>query len=87
MGDSARRTRIAVINDDTDFLRLMHDLLQDANGWSLHRVQIFIWTSILAVLFVVGVYRDLAMPQFSDTLLALMGISGGVYVGFKLPEV
>jgi hypothetical protein len=26
------------------------------------------------------------MPQFSDTLLALMGISAGTYVGFKIPE-
>ena len=29
MGDSARRARIAVINDDTDFLDLMRDLLQE----------------------------------------------------------
>ena len=29
MGDSARRARIAVIIDDTDFLDLMRDLLQD----------------------------------------------------------
>src|SRR3984893_3299693 len=28
MSDSARRARIAVINDDTDFLDLMRDLLQ-----------------------------------------------------------
>jgi hypothetical protein len=33
------------------------------------------------------VYRDLAMsPEFSTTLLALMGISSAGYIGFKLPE-
>jgi hypothetical protein len=26
------------------------------------------------------------MPQFNDTLLTLMGISGGTYIGFKFPE-
>jgi len=67
--------------------RVLVDLLHDGNGWSLHRVQVLTWTLVLATLFIVGVYRDLAMPQFSDTLLALMGVSGGVYVGFKLNEV
>jgi hypothetical protein len=27
-----------------------------------------------------------AMPTFDDTLLALIGISSGVYIGFKFPE-
>jgi hypothetical protein len=31
-------------------------------------------------------WRDLIMPQFSETLLALMGISAGTYIGFKIPE-
>jgi hypothetical protein len=26
------------------------------------------------------------MPDFSTTLLALMGISGGTYLAFKVPE-
>ncbi len=32
------------------------------------------------------VYNELAMPEFSATLLGLLGISAGTYVGFKLPE-
>jgi hypothetical protein len=41
----------------------------------------------LGVVFIVGVYRDLAMPpDFSGTLLALMGISSAGYVGFKYQE-
>ena len=62
------------------------DILTDANGITLHRFQIVIWTVVLGVLFVYGVYRELAMPQFSATLLALMGISSGTYLGFKIPE-
>ena len=64
----------------------MTDLLEDANGMSLHRIQIFVWTIILAVIFVISVYNDLLMTDFSGTLLGLMGISSGTYVGFKFPE-
>ena len=62
------------------------DILTDANGITLHRFQIVIWTAVLGTLFVYGVYRDLTMPEFSGTLLALMGISSGTYLGFKIPE-
>lgn len=62
------------------------DILTDANGITLHRFQIVIWTVVLGVLFIYGVYRELAMPQFSTTLLTLMGISSVTYLGFKIPE-
>jgi hypothetical protein len=62
------------------------DLLTDADGVNFHRFQMVVWTIILGFFFVNGVYRELAMPQFSATLLALMGISAGTYLGFKIPE-
>jgi hypothetical protein len=63
------------------------DLTTDINGPTLHRLQIIIWTLALGVVFIIGVYRDLTMPpDFSATLLALMGISSAGYVGFKFPE-
>jgi hypothetical protein len=37
-------------------------------------------------MFVASVYNELAMPAFSATLLGLLGISAGTYIGFKLPE-
>jgi hypothetical protein len=50
-------------------------------------MQVVCWTIALGIVFVIGVYRDLAMPaDFSGTLLALMGISSAGYVGFKYPE-
>ena len=64
----------------------LNDILTDVNGITLHRFQIVIWTLVLGYLFILGVYRELAMPQFSTTLLALMGISSGTYLGFKIPE-
>jgi hypothetical protein len=46
----------------------------------------FVWTIVLGIIFVISAYTDLLMPNFSATLLGLMGISAGTYVGFKFPE-
>jgi len=63
-----------------------NDILSDANGYSFHRFQIFVWTIVLASLFVRAVLAEIAMPQFNETLLGLMGVSAGTYLGFKFPE-
>jgi hypothetical protein len=63
------------------------DLTTDLNGGALHRLQVFFWTWALGVVFVIGVYTDLAMPQFDTSLLLLMGISSAGYIGFKYPEL
>jgi hypothetical protein len=90
------RTRLAEINQkiagvtpaasagvSKGFLR---DILSDATGYSFHRFQIFAWTIVLGIMFVSSVYNNLTMPEFSATLLGLMGISSGTYIGFKFPE-
>ena len=62
------------------------DLLSDRNGVSIHRLQILIWTLVLGFFFILEVYQSLAMPEFDVTQLGLLGISSGLYVGFKFPE-
>jgi hypothetical protein len=62
------------------------DLVKDVHGVSLHRFQMLVWTGVLAFVFGVGVYTNLAMPELDTTLLTLMGISSGTYLGFKIPE-
>jgi hypothetical protein len=64
----------------------LNDVMSDPTGVSLHRFQMFVWTLVLGVIFVGSVYKNLEMPQFSATLLGLMGISSGTYLGFKIPE-
>jgi len=65
----------------------LNDILTDGDdGLSFHRFQMFVWTLVLAVIFIYGVWYRLAMPDFSATLLALLGISSGTYLGFKIPE-
>lgn len=64
----------------------INDILSDNTGFSFHRFQILIWTIVLGIIFIVEVISNLQMPEFDDTLLMLMGISSGTYIGFKFPE-
>lgn len=66
-----------------DFFR---DICDDGTGMSFHRVQVLIWTLLLGAVFVWTVTEVISMPEFPETLLLLMGISNGTYLGFKIPE-
>ena len=61
------------------------DLLQESDTVSFHRFQLIVWTGILGAVFVYNVINQLAMPDFSASLLILVGISSGTYIGFKVP--
>jgi hypothetical protein len=65
---------------------LLTDLLNGPQGLSLYRFQMVAWTLVLGVIFCVQVYGRLAMPEFSASLLGLMGISSATYLGAKFPE-
>jgi hypothetical protein len=90
------RTRLAQVSDQSQALAqprsvnasvgFLRDILSDSSGYSFHRFQIFAWTIVLGIIFVSAVYNSLNMPEFSSTLLGLMGISSGTYIGFKFPE-
>jgi hypothetical protein len=90
------RTRLAQITQQIETLTppesravsagFLRDILADSTGYSFHRFQIFAWTIILGIIFVSDVYNSLNMPDFSPTLLGLMGLSSGTYIGFKFPE-
>jgi hypothetical protein len=64
----------------------LSDILGDEHGVSFHRVQMAAWTIAMVGVFVVAVWRTFAMPEFDATMLALLGISSGTYLGFKVPE-
>jgi hypothetical protein len=94
----SKKARLFVVSSMLDQLRAQpntpasqgfyRDLLSDGGntGVSFHRMQIITWTIVLGIIFVNSVYDRLAMPEFSGTLLALMGISSGTYLGFKGTE-
>ena len=62
------------------------DILHDENGFSLQRLQIFVWTLLFGCYFIIQVWKTLSIPDIDPSMLILMGISSGTYVGFKLPE-
>jgi hypothetical protein len=59
------------------------DILSDDHGVNFHRFQMAAWTFVLGIIFIQQVYKGLAMPDFDVTLLGLMGISAGTYLGLK----
>ncbi|OGS76705.1 MAG: hypothetical protein A3D31_17100 [Candidatus Fluviicola riflensis] len=65
---------------------LMFDMLNDGKSISLHRLQLLLFTVFLSCYFVMQVVGVLIMPQFDDTMLALMGISSTMYAGVKTTE-
>lgn len=91
-----KQVRLTVVNSMLDQLRsqeeppasqgFVRDLLNDNSGLSFHRFQLVVWTIVLGIIFINSVYLRLAMPEFNGTLLALMGISSGTYLGFKGTE-
>jgi hypothetical protein len=62
------------------------DIVSDRDGVNFHRFQMAAWTIVLGIVFIKQVYSQLAMPDFDSTLLGLIGISSGTYLGMKITE-
>lgn len=73
-------------NPPRESITFFKDLLTDGATIGLHRFQMLVWTVVLFFIFWGAVWNKLALPEFDNTLLALMGISAGAYLGFKFPE-
>lgn len=68
------------------FHQVLTDLCSENGEVVLYRFQMFAWTLGLGVVFLMRVVSDLKMPDFPAQLLALMGLSAGTYLGFRIPE-
>lgn len=66
---------------------IVTDMLTDENGNSLHRLQLVLFTLLYGAMFVwsVGKSASLENMAFTDQMLEFMAVTGGVYVGFKVP--
>lgn len=65
------------------------DILSDDNGISVHRFQKVIWTVIAVIIFINKVYSiktGCELPELSQTLLWLTGISSAAYLTLKTQE-
>ena len=63
------------------------DLLADRQGrLAIHRFQNLVWHLTLGPIFLVSVLTNLWFPEFDDTILVLLGVGNGIYLGGKLGE-
>lgn len=90
-GLAAGAAGIAAVDAKIDALNgrsvnLLVDILSDGNGVNFHRFQLAAWTLVLSIIFIFQAYSDLAMPIFNQTLMGLLGLSAGTYLGLKIPE-
>ena len=62
------------------------DLVSDANGPVLHRVQLVVWSIALGIAFLYLSVSEVHMPELDPTLLGLMGLSAAGYLSGKTRE-
>ena len=54
--------------------------------FDLHSLQAAVWTSIIAFIFIAAAYRELEMPDLSEQVLAILGISAGTYLALSFKK-
>jgi hypothetical protein len=59
---------------------------QEKPSTYFHRLQVFGWTLVFWAVFVTTLFKTITMTDFDTTQLALLGINGGTYLGFKVQE-
>jgi hypothetical protein len=81
--DSARQALIKAAGSNGWFTDISSE---DGQRAGLHRIQSLLFTAAMLLWFIADVLVERTMPTFNATELALLGISGGAYVGFKLAK-
>lgn len=83
IGDKRQR------HQNTPSRGLFTDILSDDNGISLHRFQHFVWTLVAVTVYLYKLSRittGCVLPELSDTLLSLTGISSAAYLVLRAGE-
>ena len=65
------------------------DILSDDNGISIHRFQNLVWTLIAVIIYLYKISEiktGCLLPELSDTLLALTGLSSATYLVLRSKE-
>lgn len=61
----------------------LRDMLSDVHGYRFHRFQLLLWNLLLGFMFLFLVWERLKLPIFGHSLLALLGISTTIHLGFN----
>ena len=59
------------------------DMLSDAHGFRFYRFQLLLWNLLLGFMFLFLVCERLKLPVIGHSLLALMGVSTTIHLGFN----
>lgn len=51
--------------------------------FGLHSLQSAVWTAIIGFIFIAAAYRELEMPNLSEQVLGILGISAGTYLALS----
>ena len=62
----------------------LSDMLSDVHGFRFHRFQLLLWNLLLGFMFLFLVWERLKLPVFGHSLLALLGISTTIHLGFNV---
>ncbi len=54
--------------------------------FDLHSLQAAVWTSVIGFIFIAAAYRSLEMPDLSEQVLAILGISAGTYLALSFKK-
>ena len=60
--------------------------VEAAVRFDLHALQSAVWTSVIAFLFIGEAYRAVEMPELSEQVLAILGISAGTYLALSFKK-
>ncbi|MBI9067375.1 MAG: hypothetical protein JEZ09_08795 [Salinivirgaceae bacterium] len=64
----------------------LSNIISDANGYSIHRLQNVVFTIAIGAYFLFEVWDTNKMPDINGNLIVLMGISSGTYLAVKRGE-
>ncbi|HEV8432941.1 MAG TPA: hypothetical protein VGR95_05965 [Thermoanaerobaculia bacterium] len=60
--------------------------VETAVRFDLHSLQAAVWTAVIAFIVIAGAYRELEMPDLSEHVFAILGISAGTYLALSFKK-
>lgn len=73
-------------HQDTASEGFFSDIMSDADGISIHRLQAVVFNLIYGIILIFSVLTTHQLPEFSQNVLILLGLSSGTYVVLKAGE-
>jgi hypothetical protein len=84
---SPKMKKLLLMRVKTEKSNFITDIISDASGVAVHRLQSVLFNVVFGGIFVYEVITTYAMPNFTATQFLLIGISNVTYVAMKNAEV